>query len=243
MVNDVDSGYNFQNELIEIIQLFSLISKKLGNFNKEIESIPDLSKYYDMAKEDISHIMEGVNPNQEIYDLLNQKQYDLLKRRREIRDMEQVLTGNMSVTKLNDVLKTINGCISGYEGKKERFISRSYAMRTKFGSSTLTSILDSGAETVYKFKPYTNNKSQKSIATDAPSKSEKVEPVKKKGKYSIKKQGKTWHIMDAQNKDLYSNRSFEKMVRYVKSNSMPLENIKVPNPQSATFNALYNKLK
>ena len=51
MVNDVDSGYNFQNELIEIIQLFSLISKKLGNFNKEIESIPDLSKYYDMAKQ------------------------------------------------------------------------------------------------------------------------------------------------------------------------------------------------
>ena len=92
MVNDVDSGYNFQNELIEIIQLFSLISKKLGKFNKEIESIPDLSKYYDMAKEDISHIMEGVNPNQEIYDLLNQKQYDLLKRRREIKDMEQVLT-------------------------------------------------------------------------------------------------------------------------------------------------------
>ena len=241
MVNDVDSGYNFQNELIEIIHLFSLISKKLAKFNKEIESITDLSKYYDMAKEDISHIMEGVNPSQQIYDLLNQKQYDLLKRRREIKDMELVLTGSMSVTKLNDVLKTLDGCISGYEEKKERFISRSYTIRTKFGSSTLTSILDTGAETVYNFKPYANNKIQKSIPSNAISKIKKVEPVKKKGNYLIKKKGKIWHIVDSQNKDLYSNRSFEKMVRYVKNNSMPLENIKVPNPQSATFNALYNK--
>ena len=148
MVSEVDNGYNYQHELTEIIHLFSLVSSKLGKFNKEIESIPDLSRYYDMAKEDFSHMMEGVNPNPQIYDLLNQKQYELLKRRREIKDMELVLTGNMSVTILNDLLKTIDGCISGFEGMKEHFISRSYAMRTKFGSTTLTSILDSGAEPV-----------------------------------------------------------------------------------------------
>ena len=141
--------------------------------------------------------------------------------------MKLILTNDMSVTKLNEILENINRCISWYEGKTEAFLNRTYTIRTAYGSSILKPILESGTKVSMGFD--VENEKEKNLVSNV-SKAKKAEsPSGKQGKsYILKKQKSKWYIIDSNNHEKFSG-SFEKAVKFIVCNvSATVEEIEVP---------------